>query len=41
MLRKKVDDEGNELDGLDLEIQGIIFSRHPFVSKDFGKCNLG
>ena len=34
-VRKQVDDEGEETDTLVLEIDGILFTKHPFVSPDF------
>ena len=34
-LRKRVDDEGNETENLELDIDGLEFSLHPFVSSDF------
>ena len=34
-LRKRVDNEGNETENLDLDIDGLEFSQHPFVSSDF------
>ena len=35
-LKKKVDDDGEEdQENLELEIQGIPFHKHPFMSKDF------
>ena len=37
VIKLQVDDEGCQLDAIDLEIQGINFYKHPFVSKDFGK----
>ena len=36
-LRMKVDKDGNVTDEVELEIEGIIFEKHPFVDKDFGK----
>ena len=34
-LRKHVDNEGNETENLELDIDGLEFSQHPFVSSDF------
>ena len=34
-LRKKLNEEGEETETLELEIDGLPFSRHPFVSEDF------
>ena len=36
-LRVQVDEEGDETDNLELEIDGLIFTKHPFVSSDFSK----
>ena len=33
----KEDDEGDEVDRLELEIDGIPFIDHPYIDKDFGK----
>ena len=37
MLRKRIDAEGEEIEALDLDVHGLIFNKHPFMSKDFGK----
>ena len=34
-----VDKDGEEVDKLELEIDGILFQNHPYVDKDFGKSN--
>ena len=34
-LHKKENDDGEETEGLELEINGELFSRHPFISKDY------
>ena len=34
-LRRKLDEEGEETDSLDLDIDGLVFQMHPFVSSDF------
>ena len=36
-VRRKFDEEGEETDSLELEIDGILFTNHPFISSDFGK----
>ena len=33
----KVDKDGNVTDEVELEIDAVIFDKHPFVDKDFGK----
>ena len=34
-LRKRLDDEGEESENLELDIDGVPFKKHPFISKDF------
>ena len=36
-LRMNDDKEGEEVEKLELEIDGILFEKHPYVDKDFGK----
>ena len=36
-IRREVDEEGEETDTLVLEIDGILFTKHPFMSSDFSK----
>ena len=36
-VRVNDDKEGEELDKLELEIDGILFEKHPYLDKDFRK----
>ena len=36
-LRKKIDEEDEETENLDLDIDGVPYFKNPFVSSDFGK----
>ena len=37
-LKKQVDEDGTETENLELDIDGQLFMKYPFVDKDFGKC---
>ena len=39
-LRKHINEEGDETEKLVLDIDGIPFTKHPYVSSDFGKLIL-
>ena len=39
-IKIHVDEDGNETEKLDLEIDGILYTKHPFLSSDFGKCHV-
>ena len=36
-VKMNYDKEGEEVDQIELEIDGILFKNHPYVDKDFGK----
>ena len=33
----KVDEDGNLTEKVELEIDGLLFNKHPYVDKDFGR----
>lgn len=39
-LRKHVDNDGDETETLVLDIDGIPFTKHPYVSDDFSKFTV-
>ena len=39
-LKKQTDEDGEELDGLDVLIDGVEFYKHPFISKERRKFDL-
>ena len=34
-IRKQIDEDGEETESLQLDIDGIEFSKHPYITKDF------
>ena len=40
-VKIKVDEDGNQTEEVVLEIDGIVFNKHPYIDKDFGKCLAG
>ena len=39
-LRRRVDEDGNQTEELELLIDGKSYYDYPYLSKDFGKCRL-
>ena len=37
----KVDEDGDQTEDVVLEIDGLVFNKHPYIDKDFGKYLLG
>ena len=36
-LRMKVDEDGDQTEEVELEIDALVFDKHPYVDKNFGK----